>query len=223
MGGTWAGMGGMLRQPQNCRWNAKSKLIFCSLTRFGKSEAGCGHRHTSRMQAPRSMPQITQPAVSSCVSGIHRRVIYHCTLILPTAWGTGSTRQEPQACSTRYLYVYHRPMLCKHRCCTCQICKTKQHLVWCMRFSTPQLQVTWVCLSSSLSIFCYFPRGGNLFNCMVKWHCQTLQNKQGLNSYYLCQGRTQSYSTSEEAGHKHPGCSVIPKLHHECCHPETVG
>lgn len=113
--------------------------------------------HKQGLQAPRSMPEITQPAGSCSVSGIHTRVMYHCTVILPTAG------QEPQACSTGYLYVYHRPMLSKHRCCSCQICKTKQQLAWCMCFSTPQLQVTWVCLPSSLSIFCYFPTDGNLF------------------------------------------------------------
>lgn len=51
-------------------------------------------------------------------------------------------------------------MLSEHRCSTCQTRKDRQQLVCYMCFSTPQVEVTRVCLQSSLPIFCYFPTLG---------------------------------------------------------------
>lgn len=149
----------------------QSKLIFVPLPALGYLKWDVDTGTQRGMQAPRSMLEITQPAGSSSISGIHTGGMYHCTLILPTAG------QEPQACLIGYFYVYHRPILSKHRCCACQICKTRQQLVWCMCFSTPQLQVAWVCLPSSLSIF---SQVGTCFICMVKWPCQSSTKQAGV-------------------------------------------
>lgn len=61
--------------------------------------------------------------------------------------------QESQAC----VWAYYRPVLPEHRTSTRQTHKDRQQFECCVCFCSPQLQVLWVCLQSSLPLLCYFP------------------------------------------------------------------
>lgn len=93
-----------------------------------------------------------KPALFLCVRDSHR-CICHSALILPTAG------QESPACLIRCLVSQITGlMLSEHRCATCQTHKIiKQLISYMWGFAPLLLQVTWLSLQCSSSIFSYFP------------------------------------------------------------------
>lgn len=143
-------------QPQKCR--CKGCVYWCYLTSRGSLEA------VPRQRCPGGNPSgnisttelspcqmAAKPAPFLCVRDSHRCVC-HSALILPTAG------QESPACLIRCLVsLITGLMLSEHRCSTCQTHKIKKQLISYMWGFAPLLQVTWVCLQCSSSIFSYFP------------------------------------------------------------------
>lgn len=148
----WADTGRAQEQPQTHGWNAKSKFFFVTSRTGGSPKHHLGRGTQAGTQAPQSLVcarDLLDLVGFARTSGIHTGGVFHCAFISPTAG------QQSQVCLMGCLY--HRPMLSKSRCSTCQARKTKQRLVWYMCFSTPQLQATWAYSQSSLPIFPYFP------------------------------------------------------------------
>lgn len=162
----WAGTGGTQEQPHNHGWKAESKFIFVTWPTGGslKQHLGRGmqargeHRHCGAWSVLEDQQTCW---FCLCFRDLHR-------LILPPCFDLSHSR----ACLISLFWVYHRPVLLKHRFSTCPTHQAKQQLVWCMYFSTPQLQVTWTCLFMILLM---------LISLKNKWDtCMTLLKQKSM-------------------------------------------